>query len=308
MRATIRQIGTALLAIFIAAPTQGAPAVDARRGRMPVAAEHVESRCSEDGSNCIRAAHFVPDTCRIIERAARNSDLDPAFLARLIWRESRFDPSAVSPAGALGIAQFMPGTARILGLSDPLNPAQAILKSARYLAELRAEFGSIGMAAIAYNGGENRAARFLARDSGLPYETLNYVQAITGHSAEAWRDSPDMTPDLTLKPDTPFRDACIELARNRTIREFITPERVWPWAVIIATSRTRAGAQRQARRLTATYRPILQGKSVSYLRRKMPGTGRMAHTAQVGWNSRGSATRFCAQLRATGGRCLVLKN
>ena len=68
---------------------------------------------------------------------------------RLIWRESRFNPSAVSPKGAQGIAQFMPGTAGERGLLDPLNPVQALPKSAEFLAELRSQFGNLGLAAAA---------------------------------------------------------------------------------------------------------------------------------------------------------------
>lgn len=296
------------LALMAGAAASAFPAVDARNGRAPVAAELTESRCTEDGSNCITAKNFVPDTCRTIERSALNAGLDSYFLLRLLWRESRLDPAAVSPAGALGIAQFMPETARILGLDDPLNPAKAILKSGRYLAELTSEFGNIGLAAAAYNGGEQRAARFIAGESGLPYETQDYVQAITGHSAETWRDSPPEAPDLGLGADLSFQDACIKFAGNRTLKEFLTPDRVWPWAVIIASSQSRAGAQRQAKRLTSILNPILGGKSVSYVRKRMTGTGRMAHTAQVGWNSKTAAYRFCARLKAAGGRCVVLKN
>src|SRR5262245_30023186 len=58
----------------------------------------------------VRADHYAEDICRIIAREAHRRALPPDYLARLIWRESLFDPNAVSPKGALGIAQFMPGT------------------------------------------------------------------------------------------------------------------------------------------------------------------------------------------------------
>ena len=63
---------------------------------------------------------FIVDVCKRIEGAARKWKLPPAFFARLIWRESRFDPNAVSPVGASGIAQFMPGTAKDRKLEQPL--------------------------------------------------------------------------------------------------------------------------------------------------------------------------------------------
>src|SRR5690606_17190281 len=70
----------------------------------------------------VRAEHYAEDVCRIIAREASRRVLPPDFLARLIWRESLFDPNAVSPKGAQGIAQFMPGTARERGLADPFLP------------------------------------------------------------------------------------------------------------------------------------------------------------------------------------------
>ena len=75
--------------------------------------------------------------CRLIDDAARTNRLPSEFLTRLIWRESSFRTGAVSPAGAQGIAQFMPGTAQEHGLADPFDPEQAIPKAARLLADLR---------------------------------------------------------------------------------------------------------------------------------------------------------------------------
>ncbi|HUF86538.1 MAG TPA: lytic transglycosylase domain-containing protein [Thermohalobaculum sp.] len=96
--------------------------------------------------------------CTLIERAAGRHGLPAPFLARLIWLESRFDARAVSPKGALGVAQFMPATAARRGLADPFDPDLAIPAAAAYLAELRAEFGNLGLAAAAYNSGESRVA------------------------------------------------------------------------------------------------------------------------------------------------------
>ena len=76
--------------------------------------------------DCIRPEHFAYDLCQQIENTSRNNGIDPAFFARLLWQESRFDPNALSHAGAQGIAQFMPQTAKLRGLPDSYNPAQAV--------------------------------------------------------------------------------------------------------------------------------------------------------------------------------------
>jgi hypothetical protein len=129
--------------------------------------------------------------CSMIEDAARDNALPLRFFARVIWQESGFQPDAVGPmthsgARALGIAQFMPGTAAERGLIEPFDPAQALPKSGKFLADLRDEFGNLGLAAAAYNAGPQRVRDFLARTRDLPTETRNYVLAITGRSVEAW--------------------------------------------------------------------------------------------------------------------------
>ena len=96
---------------------------------------------------CIRPAHFVHDTCQALEVFATQHGLDPHFFARLIWQESRFDPNALSPADARGIAQFIPSTAKLRGLTDPYNAADALEHSAEYLAEMVERFGNEGLAA-----------------------------------------------------------------------------------------------------------------------------------------------------------------
>lgn len=265
-------------------------------------------RCTADRRSCIKVASYVSDVCTVIERAATENRLDPNFLARLLWKESMFEPEAVSPVGAQGIAQFMPETARIRRLDDPFNPAKAIHASADYLRYLIDGFGNMGLAAVAYNGGEARALRFYNGGQVLPYETQDYVEAITGHNAWKWRDEPPGTLDLRLDKERPFREACIKLAGNRALKEFTTKQRAWPWGVILASHPKQSGAQSQVSRLNRQLRPILGGKRVSYVRKTMTGSGRKVYTAQIGYSSRGEANAFCNQFRALGGRCIVLKN
>lgn len=290
-------------------PASARPAVEATHSRMPPAPND-KLRCTDDGRDCIRLEHYVDDVCKLIERNAHDHRLDPNFVARLLWKESRFEPGAISPAGATGIAQFIPSTARLYDLDDPFNPAQAIAKSAWYLRRLTDMFGNIGLAAIAYNGGENRAQRFIDGKTVLPWETQDYVESITGHNAWSWRDNPP-APDtlkLALDTDLPFREACVKLAGSRALREFTTPTRVFPWGVILASHPSQAGAAQQIARLNRTLRPILGGNRVSYVRRTLRGGARPVYTAQVGYESRAEAQAFCARFQNLGGRCIVLRN
>ena len=125
--------------------------------------------------------------CGIVEASAKAEGLPADFFTKLIWRESSFRPNAVSPAGAQGVAQFMPGTASERGLIDPFDPASAIPASAKFLGELKRRFGNLGLAAAAYNAGETAVANWLANKGSLPFETQDYVLAVTGRDAEEWR-------------------------------------------------------------------------------------------------------------------------
>ena len=113
--------------------------------------------------------------CRLIGTAAKTQNLPVAFLTRLLWQESSFRPQVVSPAGAQGVAQFMPGTAADRGLADPFDPEQAIPASAAFLADLARQFGNIGLAAATYNGGPTRVTTWLAGKGSQPSETEGYV-------------------------------------------------------------------------------------------------------------------------------------
>ena len=80
-----------------------------------------------------------------------------------------------------------PGTAAERGLADPFDPEQAIPKAADLLADLRARFGNLGLAAAGYNAGPQRVADWLAGKGGMPAETRNYVLIVTGLDVEDWR-------------------------------------------------------------------------------------------------------------------------
>jgi len=117
---------------------------------------------------------------RIGELAARY-DLSPALLEAVVWQESRWNPAARSPAGAQGLAQLMPGTARTMGV-DALDPLANLEGGARYLRlQLDSFGGDLEKALAAYNAGPLR----VARAGGIPRiaETRAYVAAIMARLA-----------------------------------------------------------------------------------------------------------------------------
>jgi hypothetical protein len=291
-----------LEAVLAVQPTAMQPAL---RPQARPAEGQSETRCTSDGRACIAEANYDADVCRVIEDAARGEVLDPGFFARLLWRESLFDASAVSHAGAQGIAQFIPATAARRGLADPFNPAEAILASADYLKDLERQFGNLGLAAAAYNAGEARVARFLAGSSGLPGETRAYVVAITGHPADTWRDGPPPSPDFALDAGKPFQEACLAKAQSRTMPSFEPEEPpLLPWGVILAAQGSRDAAERQARSLG----DLVAGERIDYTRGRVPGMAQRRHIAQIGRETRAGAEDLCRQLRASGAVCLVLRN
>ena len=122
---------------------------------------------------------FVPSRYRgPILRSASRWNVSAALLAAQLLAESNFNPNAVSPAGAQGIAQFMPGTAASYGLKDPFDPERAIDAQAHLMSDLLRQFRSIPLALAAYNAGPGAVA---ACDCVPPYpETRTYVARILG--------------------------------------------------------------------------------------------------------------------------------
>jgi hypothetical protein len=131
-------------------------------------------------------AELLEPVCRMVDGAAAANRLPAAYLARILWHESRLRSDATSPAGAEGVAQFMPRTAAERGLADPRDPAPSIAEAARLLADLNLRFGNRGLAAAAYNAGPGRVLKWLRRQSELPAETRLYVAAVTGRPVEDW--------------------------------------------------------------------------------------------------------------------------
>jgi soluble lytic murein transglycosylase-like protein len=124
------------------------------------------------------AAGIPPRYAAKIAELAARFDLSPSLLEALVWQESRWQEQAVSPVGAQGLAQLMPGTARYLGV-NPHDPFQNLEGGARYLREQLDRFGGdLEKALAAYNAGPGR----VERAGGIPNirETKQYVAAIMG--------------------------------------------------------------------------------------------------------------------------------
>ena len=178
------------------------------------------------------------------------------FFLRLIWQESRFIASAVSRAGAQGMAQFMPATAAERGLADPFDPLQALPASARFLNALRQEFGNLGLAAAAYNAGSGRIREWIEKRGKLPKETRDYVQNITGHAAENWVGATPDNPQYKI----PRRAPCRHVLSDEEIAASDAPPPSAPAAGCPAAGTDRQGEDRRQNQ-RQKYR---QGRSQDY--------------------------------------------
>jgi len=251
----------------------------------------------------------VDDICRTLAQAAADNELPEEFFTRLIWQESRFDPAAISPAGAQGIAQFMPQTAATRGLANAFEPLQALRESASYLRELRTTFrGNLGLAAAAYNAGPSQVEAWLAGRSRLPGETQAYVRIVTGYAAEAWASQP--LPQLQSS-NTPAGARCVELAKlmidSPRRRLPLTSDPAWgPWGVQLAGNWSEGRVLATYERLRRKYDAVLGDRLplVLYARRHDLPT----FAVRVSEKNRADANALCAKLLAAGGACVVFRN
>ena len=187
--------------------------------------------------------------CDAVAAAAEANGLPTGFFARLIWQESRFKQRAVSPAGAQGVAQFMPAVAVERGLSNPFDPIEALPESAAFLKDHVNYFGNLGLAAAAYNGGARRVTDWLARRGKLPEETRNYVKIITGHEPEKWVDSNEITLAVDLPRNAPC-DGVADLSRTAEATK-VSAQLEPPMARLVEQARIAAAKAEEARRVAA---------------------------------------------------------
>ena len=248
--------------------------------------------------------------CRLIEDAARSRRLPVGFLTRLIWRESSFRSGAVSRAGAQGVAQFMPGTAAERGLADPFDPEQAIPAAADFLVQLRGRFGSLGLAAAAYNGGPGRVAQWLEGRGGLALETQAYVSFITGRPPEDWAEQAKAR-TLEASPDADPPLSCVQVAAllRRPGRDGtrLAEAPFAPWGVQLAGNFSKDRALASFARERASYAAILGEVRPMVIGTRLRSRGtRTFYRIRVPAPTRAAANALCERIRGRGGACVVL--
>jgi len=257
--------------------------------------------------------------CLMIESAAREANLPLEFFARVIWQESRFRSDAVGPMTrsgqrAQGIAQFMPGTASERGLLDPFNPVQALPKSAEFLAELREQFGNLGLAAAAYNAGPRRVQEWLAGTGGMPSETRNYVYAITGSSVDDWAKAGKGGKQPERIPTSSCRElmALLKQAPNPFIaglEQRVTLAAGKVWGVQLAAGFSRDKALAMYGRAVARLSSVIGDRDPSILTSRMRSRGpALFYQVRFGADTRPEADDLCNRIRKAGGACFVLRN
>ena len=127
------------------------------------------------------------DIASLIKKAAIKHKVPYTILDAMAWTESRYNPSANSGVGAIGVMQLMPKTAEYLGVKDPWDAAQNIDGGARYLKKLIKMFpGDLRSAVAAYNAGPTN----VRRHGGVPpfEETQKYVKKVFGRSSNSYND------------------------------------------------------------------------------------------------------------------------
>jgi len=156
--------------------------IDAPKDSPPTPLERARAALAESNAPALSQN----DLCSSLVDVAQANALPLGFFTNLIWQESRFEHEAISPVGAMGIAQFMPDVADKFEI-NAFDGREALPASGRLLRTLADRFGNVGLAAAAYNAGPKRVADWLAQRAGLPRETRDYVSLITGKPIEEWR-------------------------------------------------------------------------------------------------------------------------
>lgn len=243
--------------------------------------------------------------CRIVETAARSNDIPAGLLTRLVWVESRFQADVTSPAGAEGIAQFMPETAAERGLADPFDTEQAIPRAAQLLADLARQFGNVGLAAAAYNAGASRVAGWLAGASGLPAQTRSYVLAVTGRSVDDW--AADQREAVGAR-EPPQQQSCVAITAALKAEEHAGSAPPAPWGVQLAGNFSKGIALASFERARRRYSGLIGDLAPMVIGTVLRSRGtRRFYRVLVPASSRAEADQICRSIEAGGGACVALK-
>lgn len=152
---------------------------------------------------------MATDLTPTYQAAGQEWNVDPALLQAIAGQETGGSPSpntAVSPKGAVGRMQIMPGTGQDMGVTDPTDPTQSIYAGAKYLSQMLDRYKSPDLAVAAYNAGPQRVDDYLAGRGALPNETLAYVPGVTARY-QAIKTPATPTPPTPAVVDDPFTAA-----------------------------------------------------------------------------------------------------
>jgi soluble lytic murein transglycosylase-like protein len=143
----------------------------------------LSSQSENDGLSVPESRKEKANIAACIKKAADKYDLSPALLQAVVKAESNFQARAISPAGAQGLMQLMPATARELGVEDPFDIEQNINGGAQYLRRMLDQFdGNLKLALSAYNAGPGTVNRY---NGNVPYaETQAYVARVLGYAEQ----------------------------------------------------------------------------------------------------------------------------
>jgi Transglycosylase SLT domain/SPOR domain len=308
MRATLAALALISVAIAQEQPDE-TPAIEQEQAAAPAPEKPAPAPSGE----------ATESICLLIESAAVANGLPVEFFARVIWRESHYNPNAVGPLTrsgerAQGIGQFMPGTAAERRLLDPFDPVEALPKSAEFLRDLRGQFGNLGLAAAAYNAGPQRVRDWLAGRRPLPRETRNYVAAVTGRGVDEWAALGATSREQKPPPAPPCNElqVIIKRAPNTFVAELekhVSEGVASPWGVQLSAGFSRNKALAIYAAIERKYRTVLAGHDPMIIRARLLTRGTSAfYQVRAGAGTRAEADKLCTGLRRAGGHCLVLRN
>jgi Transglycosylase SLT domain/SPOR domain len=310
-------LASGMILLFAILRPQGVFAQDAGSNPTePVFQEGQSEFYTRAGAEASKENQTQEALCLMVESAARAEDLPLDFFARVIWQESHFQINAVGPRTrsgqrAQGIAQFMPATARERALLDPFNPVQALPKAAEFLAELRKQFGNLGLAAAAYNAGPRRVQEWLAGSGGMPAETINYVLAVTGRGLDQWASvgRNDEWLHSGAKPDCRELVAMLKIEPSHFLSQLersVAQTIAKPWGLQIASGFNRD-------RALAAYAEAMKNISAGIGQTNLQpilvrsrGTSAF-YQVRIGTSTRREADSLCERIRRARGACLVKK-
>lgn len=176
-----------VLARYDTSPAQGTTVLGASSSANSATIDELMARISAAGNTSTSGGTALAQVpyADLFSSAGARHGVDPALLAAVAKAESQFNPRAVSHAGAQGLMQLMPGTAKGLGVTDSFDPAQAVDGAARLLKGHLARFGSVELALAAYNAGPGA----VTKHGGIPpyAETQAYVPKVLAYFEELRR-------------------------------------------------------------------------------------------------------------------------